>query len=187
MPTANTRTHIIETASELFYRNGYNRTGINEIIAEAGIAKATLYSHFRSKQEICLAYLERKHNTLSHDIAEFCAARPKGIEQALAVFDYLHEFFSGRDFNGCWCLKTIAEIPKDEETIRNEIQRQKQELLSFMQELVANNLPGRSEEQQAIVGRQLYLLYESAVAESHLHQEAWPIDSAREMAAHLLV
>ena len=49
MKHAEVRNRIIETASDLFYRNGYNSTGINQIIAEAGIAKATLYNHFKSE------------------------------------------------------------------------------------------------------------------------------------------
>ena len=187
MATSTTHTHIVETASELFYRNGYNRTGINEIIAEAGIAKATLYSHFRSKQDICLAYLQLKHTTLINDLTAFCAARPSGKEQVLAVFDFLHQFFSDRDFNGCWCLRTVAEIPTDEEIIRQEIQRQKQELIGFIQELIGKNLFTVDPEQHEALGRHIYLLYEGAVAESHLHQDAWPIDAARSMAAKLLV
>jgi len=50
--------HIIKTAADLFYTNGYNSTGINEIIKEAGIAKATLYNHFKSKGDVCIAYLK---------------------------------------------------------------------------------------------------------------------------------
>ena len=50
------RENIVKTASELFYRNGYNSTGINEIIRESGIAKATLYNHFKSKEDLCLSY-----------------------------------------------------------------------------------------------------------------------------------
>ncbi|MFT6754704.1 MAG: AcrR family transcriptional regulator, partial [Urechidicola sp.] len=43
---------IIATASDLFYNQGYNQTGINQIISEAGVAKASLYQHFRSKEDI---------------------------------------------------------------------------------------------------------------------------------------
>lgn len=59
MARQDTRDHIINTASELFYNQGYNLTGINEIIEKAEIAKATLYSHFKSKEELIQAYLEK--------------------------------------------------------------------------------------------------------------------------------
>ena len=48
---------LLETASVLFYQNGYNNTGINEVIEKANVAKASLYSHFKSKDSICIAYL----------------------------------------------------------------------------------------------------------------------------------
>ena len=53
-----TRRKILETASRLFYLQGYNATGINQIIEESGVAKATLYEHYRSKEDLLLAYLE---------------------------------------------------------------------------------------------------------------------------------
>ena len=68
---SNTRAKIIETASELFYTKGYNLTGINEIIKESGIAKATLYSHFNSKEDLLVAYLEAKDAELLKNIKSF--------------------------------------------------------------------------------------------------------------------
>jgi len=62
---------ILETASHLFYEKGYNLTGINEIIEKAGVAKASLYSHFRSKEDICLAYLIRMDGNLVKDLRAF--------------------------------------------------------------------------------------------------------------------
>ncbi|MCG8387762.1 MAG: TetR/AcrR family transcriptional regulator, partial [Cytophagales bacterium] len=81
------RQRIIETASLLFYRNGYNSTGINEIISESGIAKATLYSHFKSKEDICLSYLQFKNTIFLEDIKVFCTSKPKGKPQLIAIFD----------------------------------------------------------------------------------------------------
>ena len=116
---------IIETASSLFYKNGYNSTGINEIISDAGIAKATLYNHFKSKEDICVAYLRYKNTSFQNDIKAFATSKKKGPEQILALFDFLLLFFNEQGFNGCWCIKTIAEISKENQSIRTEIQRQK--------------------------------------------------------------
>ena len=71
------KNRIIETASLLFYKNGYNSTGINEIISEAGIAKATLYNHFKSKEELCLAYLRFKDKTFKEEIEAMQIQRKK--------------------------------------------------------------------------------------------------------------
>jgi AcrR family transcriptional regulator len=55
------RDRIIDTALRLFYEQGYLATGINQIIAESQVAKATFYSHFPSKENLCIAYLQARH------------------------------------------------------------------------------------------------------------------------------
>ena len=78
MKHSEVKNRIIETASFLFYKNGYNLTGINEIISETGIAKATLYNHFKSKEDICLAYLQFKNTSFLKDIEAYTATKQKG-------------------------------------------------------------------------------------------------------------
>lgn len=180
------KNRIIETASSLFYKNGYNSTGINEIISEAGIAKATLYSHFKSKEDICIAYLRFKDTNFSKDIEELTASKPKGKLQILAIFDYLEVFFHTEDFNGCWSIKTVSEIPRDNETIRNEIQKQKNEFIQFIETLVTRNLDSIKEGEIDSLSRKIYLLYESAIGESHLHQADWPIKQAKKLCVKIL-
>tara|TARA_R110002073_G_scaffold306012_5_gene475190 strand:+ start:33283 stop:33843 length:561 start_codon:yes stop_codon:yes gene_type:complete len=185
MKHSEVRNHIIETASNLFYTNGYNLTGINQIISEAGIAKATLYNHFKSKEDICVSYLQYKNATFSNLIKDFCHSKEKGGSQILGIFDFLLQFFKEKDFNGCWCINTISELPKENQKIRIEIQNQKQELIDFIKELLNQNLPEKSTESDSL-SKQLYLLYEGAVAESHLHQSNWPILSAKSLCEKII-
>ncbi len=180
------KNRIIETASILFYRNGYNATGINQIISEAGIAKATLYSHFKSKEDVCLAYLRFKDTNFIKDIAEFTSVKPKGKTQVLALFDFLELFFQTKSFNGCWCIKTISEIPLDNEIIRNEIQKQKNGFIQLISKLVTNNLGITKKGEINSLSRKIYLLYESAVGESHLHQADWPIKEAKNLCMKII-
>ncbi len=186
MKHAEVKSRIIETASNLFYKNGYNATGINQIIAEAGIAKATLYSHFKSKEEICLAYLKHKNVSFLEDFEAFTTSKKQGKEQLLAIFDFLTLFYQQKDFNGCWCIKTVSEIPKDNKIIRDEIQLQKNTFIALITKLVAANIEGINEPQTASLARQIYLLYESAVGESHLHQEDWPILESKNICERLI-
>ncbi|MGH7058716.1 MAG: TetR/AcrR family transcriptional regulator, partial [Acetobacteraceae bacterium] len=84
------RDHLVQTALALFSRHGYHATGIDRILAESGVAKMTLYKHFRSKDDLILA-------ALRHRDEQFCrwfqseiearAAHPR--ERLLAVFDVL--------------------------------------------------------------------------------------------------
>ncbi|MDE3743262.1 TetR/AcrR family transcriptional regulator [Maribacter polysaccharolyticus] len=180
------KNRIIETASSLFYKNGYNSTGINEIISQAGIAKATLYSHFKSKEDICIAYLRFKDASFIKDIEAFVTSKPKGKAQILAIFDFLELFFQTKDFNGCWCIKTVSEIPSDNEVIRNEIQKQKNSFIQLISKLIANNLEEIKTEEISSLSRKIYLLYESAVSESHLHQKKWPIQETKNLCSSLI-
>ena len=180
------RQNIIETASNLFYKNGYNRTGINEIISESGIAKATLYNHFKSKEDVCVAYLEYMNGTFLGDIEKFCTSKPKGKKQVLAFFDFLLAFFNDRDFNGCWCIRTVSEIPKDNQKIKTEIQRHKKMFIELIKKIVTENNLKDSAQEVDNLSKQVYLLYESAVAESHLHQVNWPIKSTKKMCEQIL-
>lgn len=186
MKRSQIKDRIIETASLLFYKNGYNSTGINEIISETGIAKATLYNHFKSKEEICLAYLRYKNTTFITDIKAYTSSKPKGKTQVLAIFDFLELFFNDKDFNGCWCIKTVSEIPIDNTVIRNEIQNQKNAFIQLIFDLLANNMESIVAKDMNSIAKQTYLLYESAVGESHLHQSNWPIIEAKNICSKII-
>lgn len=170
-----TRAHIIQTASDLFYQKGYNLTGINEIIEKAGIAKATLYSHFRSKEDLCLAYLDARDSTLLQEIRTFCRNKSNGDKQLIAVLEFLEQFFEQAGFNGCWCIRTAAEIPRDNLRIKAKIKANKEQFLQFIQQLVKDNKPSLNTEKQLQLAKRIYLLYEGALTESHLQGENWPI------------
>jgi AcrR family transcriptional regulator len=180
------RQHIIETASSLFYRNGYNSTGINEIISVSGIAKATLYNHFRSKENICIEYLKYKNGIFLSEIEEYSVSQPKGKLQLIALFDYLQKCFIQEDFNGCWCIKTVSEIPKDNKNVRNEIQTQKKLFIQLISDLVTQNKIAKNEKEIISLSRRIYLLYESAVSESHLHLEDWPIKESKLLCSQMI-
>ncbi len=177
---------IVETAAHLFYQNGYNLTGINEIIKEAGIAKATLYSHFKSKDDICIAYLEYRDESFLEAIEGFVIKKEKGKKQILAIFDFLKSFYNDESFNGCWCLNTYSELPRENEKVRKKIQSQKKVFLDLIEKIVSTNLSENTKKQNQVIAKQVYLLYEGAISESNLHQNSWPINTAKELCAQIL-
>lgn len=183
MKQSKARQRIVETASALFYANGYNLTGINEIIKEAGVAKATLYAHFSSKEEICIAYLHHKDDVFQTKLLAFLDEYSNAKEKILGLFDFLDNFFSDGDFNGCWCINTVSELPKENEKVRTVIQGQKKGLIRLIAGLV-EELPSETK-REGLAGK-IYLLYEGAIAESHLHRDSWPIGSARDICSELI-
>ena len=104
----------------------------------------------------------------------------------MALFDFLDTFFNTKEFNGCWCINTISEIPKENTTIRTEILKQKQTLIDYITELIKDNLEDIPEEKSKAIAKQVYLLYESAISESYLQNDIWPIHSAKTICQQLI-
>jgi AcrR family transcriptional regulator len=118
------RERLVATAYELFSRRGVRDVGVNEVIARAGVAKATLYKHFRTKDELVLAFLERRETRWTREWVEQQARRraktPEG--QLLAIFDLFDEWFHRDDFEACSFINVLLEMgpqhPAGGESIR---------------------------------------------------------------------
>lgn len=186
MKRSEVRQHIIKTASDLFYQKGYNLTGINEIIKEANIAKATLYNHFESKEDICLAYLQYKNDNFVNEIKSFVDRANPGKDKLYSLFYFLKEFFDQKDFNGCWCLNTVVEVPDKDSKIRKEIQKQKKEFIDYITGLVEQHFDRNSDSDNKALAQKIYLLYESSISESKLHQNKWPIDACLSLCKNIV-
>jgi AcrR family transcriptional regulator len=93
------REQILATAYELFTQRGIRAVGVDEVIAQSGVAKATLYKHFRSKNELAMAFLDRREQRWSRDFIE--AGSAKRVDdpetQLLAIFDMLDEWYLRND------------------------------------------------------------------------------------------
>ena len=93
------REEILATAYELFTQRGIRAVGVDEVIAKSGVAKATLYKHFRSKNDLARAFLDQREQRWSRDFIEAGSAKraddPEG--QLLAIFDMLDEWYLRND------------------------------------------------------------------------------------------
>ncbi|GAC1499189.1 MAG: TetR family transcriptional regulator [Pseudarthrobacter sp.] len=99
-------------AYELFGQRGIRDVGIAELILRAGVAKATFYGHFTSKDELVLAFLERCHQNLTVEqiIAECRKSSEDPIAQLLTIFDVLDGWFRRDDFEACAFMSTMLEM-----------------------------------------------------------------------------
>ena len=110
-PAQPPRERILDTAYELFSHRGVHDVGIDELIERAGVAKATLYRHFRSKDDLVLAFLEQREQLWTYGWVE-AEARRRGEtpeEQLLAIFDLFDEWFRRDDFEGCSFINVLLE------------------------------------------------------------------------------
>ena len=106
------RDRILASAYELFAHRGIRAVGIDEVIRRAEVAKATLYRHFASKDELVLAFLQQREQLWTKEWVE-AEARRRGNtpeEQLLAIFDLFDEWFHRDDFEGCSFINVLLEM-----------------------------------------------------------------------------
>ena len=136
--TKKPKERILEKATELFLRDGYHATGIDKIVAEANVAKMTLYNHFPSKNELIVAALKHRDQSWRawfESRVNEVADTPK--ERLLAMFDVLQEWFVQEDFFGCAFINAAAEYGKEKESnkILDTIEEHKLLLALFVEKL----------------------------------------------------
>ena len=106
------RERLLEAANELFYAEGVQSVGIDRVIERAGVAKASLYSTFGSKEELVRAYLDGRHEmVLGRLRAAVAAAGEDPVQRILAVFDSQAQLYRRPTFNGCAFAMASAEAP----------------------------------------------------------------------------
>jgi AcrR family transcriptional regulator len=112
-PTMPARERILTTAYRLFTRRGIRAVGTDEVIAQSGVAKATLYRHFPSKNDLVLAVLQRREELWTLGLVEQ-QSRLRGDapeEQLLAIFDVFHDWFQNdEDYDGCSFINVLLEL-----------------------------------------------------------------------------
>jgi AcrR family transcriptional regulator len=103
---------LVSTASELFYRRGFHATGIDTVLGESGVAKMTLYNHFKSKDGLIVATIQDRSLRVMKWIEFGTASRAQtAIGKLLVLFDIHEEWFNSPDFLGCYFQRACAEFP----------------------------------------------------------------------------
>jgi len=111
IPAGSPRERILSVASDLFYNQGYRATGINEVIKKSGVAKATFYSHFSTKEKLARAYLELR-STEELAYMDSCIAAAKGPrERFFSVLAGIGPWLLETDFRGCVFINMASEVP----------------------------------------------------------------------------
>lgn len=184
-PAATTpkRDHLLDTADRLFYRDGFHAVGIDTILAEAGLAKMTLYHHFASKEELIVASLERRGAAiLRAREAALAAAGTSPRKRLLALFDSFEAWFTSRDFNGCAFIRAAGEYPELDSPVHQVVVRQKQATRTLLEQLLDEmEVPGA-----AVLAEQIQLLLEGAIVMAHTRGDPACIKPAREAALALV-
>jgi AcrR family transcriptional regulator len=135
--TNGARERMVFAAYDLFCRYGVQPVGIDRIIAEAGVAKTTLYRHFRSKDELVLAVLELREQLWTREwLEEGVGRRARTPEKRLLViFDLFNEWFQLDDYEGCLFMNTMLEMHDLASPVRADSETRLANVRSFIRGL----------------------------------------------------
>lgn len=167
---------ILEKTAVLFHQQGYTVTGINQIIEEAKVAKASFYQHFKSKEDLCVVFLNERHTFWFNQLEQFMANEKEVKAKVLASFDFLIFMNKKENFRGCSFLNILSEIPSDNIKILSVIQSHKQDLRVYFQNIINDKL----------LSDHVYLLFESCIVESQLFRSNQLIEQSKKIIQTLI-
>ena len=176
---------ILDVSSRLFYEQGYNTTGINQIIAEAGIAKASLYHHFPSKNDLLFTYLEEKDKSWFEQLDAFLARYSDARSKLPALFDFRIKRQLDQHFGGCAFVRASVEIPASEQKalafVRGHKEHFKRDIKSLVKQLQGEHLLSPDQ-----LSDTLYLLMEGAIVDAQIMKRKTSLAKAKKIALQLI-
>lgn len=177
---------ILTVASRLFYEQGYQATGINQIIEEASIAKASLYKHFPAKSDLLQAYLIQKDESWFQELDHFLTHKKSSEEKILAIFDFRQQKQNLANFQGCPFVKINAELLPQDEFVLPILAKHKNRLLAYIQELIRSGQEQASKTTSSELASTLFFLMEGAGVAVSINKNIDALVQAKKIAAGML-
>lgn len=173
------RQALIDSALTLFSREGYHASGIDRILAESGVAKMTLYKHFRSKDDLIVAALEQCDERFRAWIVADVERRTKSpTQRLLAIFDTYGAWFEGKydgTFTGCHFVKAAGEYADPTHPIHKTAADHKHAILAYLGKLARD----ASVRKPDALARRLFLLLEGALSLASMDGDVSSIREAK--------
>ncbi|TPN54211.1 MULTISPECIES: TetR/AcrR family transcriptional regulator [unclassified Mesorhizobium] len=182
-PASDKRQHVVETAYALFKRAGFHATGIDRIIAEADVAKMTMYRHFPSKDELIVEVLDYRARRFDRQLDRLALEGITPEQKIARIFDWHGRWFRNPDFHGCLFAHALAEFGDPGHPVFKAVARQKNGLRQRMQAILSDAMPpGRAES----VAATLLMLIEGATLMAQMGQADTVIRDARKAALGII-
>jgi AcrR family transcriptional regulator len=181
-PAESVEGRILDSACRLFYTEGVRATGIDRILSRAGAAKASLYAHYGSKDDLVRAYLERQVQAWMARVQERIAPAD-GRAGLLRLFDMLGEFASGENFRGCPFLNATSELADPSHPGRAVLRRQRE----WLHSLIRGLLSSADVHDLDRVSRAVVVLYDGALASAILDGDGGAAAAAARFAVERLL
>jgi len=177
-----TRERILDSAVALFYAEGIHAVGVDRVVAESCVAKATLYQQFGSKDALVAECLQRHADQWRRDVGEPALARTGSTVQRIgALFEHLAHQFAAPSFRGCPFINAAAEYPDRDGPVAAVIAAHRAEVHGVFSRLLGGLRPAR----RAELAEELVLLYDGAMVGAELDNGARAARIAKKAAQRL--
>ncbi|SOE12240.1 transcriptional regulator, TetR family [Streptomyces sp. 2323.1] len=177
------RTRILDAAEKLFYDRGIQSVGMDELRSTAGVSLKRLYQCFPAKHDLVEASLRRRDTRWRTALTAYVTEHADTPEaRPLAVFDWLHDWFTAPDFRGCAFINSFGELGATSDGVARVAREHKHALLSYLTDLARD---ARAPE-PAAMGGQLAVLVDGAITTAALTGDPSAARQARTAAAALL-
>jgi AcrR family transcriptional regulator len=174
------RERLLAAANELFYSEGVHTVGIDRVIEQAGVAKASLYTTFGSKDELVRAYLDRRHAETTEHLTRALARYRTPRDRLLGIFDAQGELFADPGFRGCAFVSACAESPS------HVVEKAAAEYRGWVRGLFTGLAREAGAGDPEGLARQLHLLFDGASLSARMDHDPSAAAAARTAAAALL-
>ena len=188
-PKTDAKERVLRAASELFYRQGYHSTTVDQVIKLAKVSKPTVYSYFPHKEDLCLGYLEERtrHEIALMEATMKAAKTPR--DRYLAIIRHAGDRIRSWDYRGCGFMNMLAEIPNAHSPIVQASQAYIEATRSLIATVV-DDLKESSPEYAHLDVRSVpdayYLCIAGAISTCQECRQDWPIESATKQVENLL-
>ncbi|MDO8188598.1 TetR/AcrR family transcriptional regulator [Conexibacter sp. JD483] len=176
------RDRLLGTASAIFYAEGINSVGVDRIVSEGAVTRATFYRHFASKQDLVLAYLQAAHDAIEAGFAALAAAHdaPERLLEAVAA-DIARQI-EQPGFHGCAFICAAAEFEDPDDPIRRAVVAHRDWFLGAIRD--AFTAAGHSQPEEAAL--QYVILRDGAMVGGHLGDSARVAQTFQQSVSELL-
>jgi AcrR family transcriptional regulator len=175
------RDRLLDAANELFYEEGVHSVGIDRIIEQAGVAKASLYNTFGSKEALIRAYLESRHAGTAARITSYIERFETPRERLLGVFEAQGELFAEPGFRGCAFVSASAEAQPGD-----QVEQAADAYRAWVRQLFTDLADEAGVADAPALARQLHLLYDGGGLSARMDHDPSASSYSREAAATLL-
>jgi AcrR family transcriptional regulator len=174
------RERLLAAANELFYAEGVHTVGIDRVIERAGVAKASLYNTFGSKDELVKVYLEGRHAVVAARITRYIERYDDPRERLLGVFEAQGELFAEPGYRGCAFVSASAESPG------MSVSRAVDEYRGWVRALLTGLARDAGAPDPEALGRQLHMIYDGSSLSARMDRDPSAAATARTAAGALL-